>query len=91
MKTLLITAFEPFGGESENPSALALELLPETIGGIRLEKRLLEVTFLGAKDAVCRYVDEIKARLCHMPRAGRRQGGHNAGARCDKRYGCAHS
>ena len=60
MKTLLITAFEPFGGESENPSALALELLPETIGGIRLEKRLLEVTFLGAKDAVCRYVDEIK-------------------------------
>ena len=41
MKTLLITAFEPFGGESENPSALALELLPETIGGIRLEKRLL--------------------------------------------------
>lgn len=39
MKTLLITAFEPFGGESENPSALALELLPETIGGIRLEKR----------------------------------------------------
>lgn len=60
MKTLLITAFEPFGGESENPSALALGLLPETIGGIRLEKRLLEVTFLGAKDAVCRYVDEIK-------------------------------
>lgn len=60
MKTLLITAFEPFGGESENPSALALELLPETIGGIRLEKRLLEVTFLGAKDAVCRHVDEIK-------------------------------
>lgn len=42
MKTLLITAFEPFGGESENPSALALELLPEAIGGIRLEKRLLE-------------------------------------------------
>lgn len=32
MKTLLITAFEPFGGESENPSALALGLLPETIG-----------------------------------------------------------
>lgn len=60
MKTLLITAFEPFGGESENPSALALGLLPETIGGIRLEKRLLEVTFLGAKDAVCRHVDEIK-------------------------------
>ena len=29
MKTLLITAFEPFGGESENPSALALELLPD--------------------------------------------------------------
>ena len=60
MKTLLITAFEPFGGESENPSALALELLNESIGGIRLEKRLLEVTFLGAKDNICRYVDEVK-------------------------------
>ena len=60
MKTLLITAFEPFGGESENPSALALELLNESIGGIRLEKRLLEVTFLGARDNICRYVDEVK-------------------------------
>lgn len=60
MKTLLITAFEPFGGESENPSALALELLPDTIGGIRLEKRLLDVTFIGAKEKICRYVDEIK-------------------------------
>lgn len=50
MKTLLITAFEPFGGESINPSALAMEQLPLQIGKLKLEKRLLEVTFSGATE-----------------------------------------
>lgn len=73
MKTLLITAFEPFGGENINPSALAMEHLPLQIGKMKLEKRLLEVTFSGATEKIRKYVDEIKpsAVICLGQAGGR--------------------
>ena len=45
--TILITAFEPFGGESINPSAEAVRLLPFKIGGCRIRTLTLPVTFAG--------------------------------------------
>ena len=43
MKTLLITGFEPFGGETINPAWEAVKALPEQIGGpssaLRLQER----------------------------------------------------
>ena len=36
MKTLLITGFEPFGGETINPAWEAVKALPEQIGGLYL-------------------------------------------------------
>lgn len=42
---LLVTGFEPFGGESVNPSWQAVELLPETIRGARVRKLCLPVLF----------------------------------------------
>ena len=38
MKQLLITGFDPFGGESVNPSWEAVSRLPEVIGAYRLTK-----------------------------------------------------
>ena len=38
--TLLVTAFEPFGGEKINPTARILEQLPEELGGYRIRKLL---------------------------------------------------
>ena len=38
MKTLLITGFEPFGGETINPAWEAVKALPEQIGGWQLRK-----------------------------------------------------
>ena len=52
MKTLLITGFEPFGGESVNPSWEAVRMLPDEINGYRLEKRLIPVTFGGGAERV---------------------------------------
>ncbi len=45
MKKILITAFEPFGGSAVNTSAAVLEMLPEEIGGAKVEKALLPVVF----------------------------------------------
>lgn len=46
---ILITAFEPFGGETINPSMNLLNKLPETIKNARIIKCLLPVTFNDSK------------------------------------------
>ena len=45
MKNLLITGFEPFGGESINPSWDSVDMLPEEINGYKLTKLRLPVVF----------------------------------------------
>ena len=44
-KIILVTAFEPFGGETMNPTEMILNRLPETIGSHRIRKALLPVDF----------------------------------------------
>ncbi len=44
---ILVAAFEPFGGETVNPAAEAAALLPQSIGGYRIETLLLPVTYAG--------------------------------------------
>ena len=48
MQQILITGFEPFGGETINPSWEAVRLLPDTIGGYALHKLGLPVSFTSA-------------------------------------------
>lgn len=38
---ILVTGFDPFGGEARNPSAEVVERLPEEIGGARIVKLIL--------------------------------------------------
>lgn len=52
MKTLLITGFDPFGGETVNPSWEAVKLLPDVIGNYRLEKLQIPTVFGAAFDTV---------------------------------------
>lgn len=51
-KVLLITGFEPFGGQSVNPSWEAVKLLPEHCGGYILHKMCLSVVY-GRAAALC--------------------------------------
>ncbi|QDA30470.1 pyroglutamyl-peptidase I [Thermococcus indicus] len=55
---VLITGFEPFGGEEINPSWEAVERLPENIGGARLIKHRLPVTFRGVREILPRLIVE---------------------------------
>ena len=47
-KTVLVTAFEPFGGDAINPTELILERLPGSICGAEIKKLLLPVEFIRA-------------------------------------------
>ena len=60
MKKLLITGFEPFGGEEINPSWEAVRLLPECIGKYELTKLLVPVVFGEGADAIIKEADKVK-------------------------------
>ncbi|MBQ7099286.1 MAG: pyroglutamyl-peptidase I [Oscillospiraceae bacterium] len=52
MKHLLITGFDPFGGETVNPSWEAVSRLPDTVGDYRLTKIQIPTVFAVAADTV---------------------------------------
>ncbi len=59
-KTILITGFQPFGGESINPSYEAVKRLPDEIGGNRIVRMELPVVFGMAADILAAAIGEIR-------------------------------
>ncbi|MBR6708066.1 MAG: pyroglutamyl-peptidase I [Clostridia bacterium] len=59
MKKLLITGFEPFGGETINPSWEAVSRLPSAIGGYALTRLRIPVVFGEAAARAIAAADEI--------------------------------
>jgi pyroglutamyl-peptidase len=60
MKRLLITGFDPFGGEEINPSWEAVNLLPVEIGGYALTKLRIPVVFGEAAETVIHKAEELR-------------------------------
>jgi pyroglutamyl-peptidase len=60
MKKILVTGFEPFGGERTNPSWEAVLSLPEKINGWIIKKHLVPVVFLEAVESVM----EVSREFC---------------------------
>ena len=75
MKQLLITGFDPFGGEGINPSWEAVRLLEDPIGEYRLTKLQLPTVFGRAADLLLEAADRLQpdAVLC-IGQAGGRAG-----------------
>ena len=73
MKKLLITGFEPFGGESLNPSWEAVALLPTEINGYSLTKLRIPVVFGESAELVLKAAEEIEpdAIICVGQAGGR--------------------
>ncbi len=59
MKKLLITGFEPFGGEEINPSWEAVCRLPEAVGGYALTRLRIPVVFGEAAKQVIAAAEEL--------------------------------
>lgn len=60
MKHVLITGFEPFGGDTVNPSWEAVSALPDAIGDVAVHKLRLPVTFGGAAGAALERADALR-------------------------------
>lgn len=75
MKTLLITAFEPFGGQAINPAQWVLDSLQETYAGMKVEKLLLPTVFGLASTRLIAALDSLRpAGVLMLGQAGGRQG-----------------
>ena len=72
-RRILVTAFEPFGGDGLNPTEMALEKLPEKIGGFSVRKLVLPVEFVHAREiAFAAYDALLPAAVLMFGQAGGR-------------------
>jgi pyroglutamyl-peptidase len=61
---ILLTAFEPFGGETVNPAFEAVNLLPGTIANAQIIKLRVPTVFKASIDTVTCSIDEIQPQVC---------------------------
>lgn len=63
---ILVTGFEPFGGESVNPSWMAVERLPDTLNGAEIVKRRLPVVYFRALDILEKEIETLRPDVVVM-------------------------
>lgn len=75
MKKVLITGFEPFGGEEINPAYEAVKLLPDEIDGAKIIKLEIPTVFQKGVDAVYNAIQKYQPDyvLCIGQAGGRSQ------------------
>lgn len=71
---ILVTAFDPFGGESINPAQQAVERLADMIGEHQIQKLVVPTVFGKAAEMVLREMDMIRpdAVVCVGQAGGRK-------------------
>ena len=73
MKHLIITGFDPFGGETVNPSWEAVRRLPDTVGNYRLTKLQIPTVFsLAARTVLDAAKDDTPDVILCIGQAGGR-------------------
>lgn len=70
---VLITGFDPFGGEAINPALEAVKLLPDNIAGAEVIKLEIPTVFYKSAEVLEKYIDEYKpnAVICVGQAGGR--------------------
>lgn len=75
MKKLLITGFDPFGGEKTNPSWEAVKLLDDRIGEYALNRLMLPTVFGKAAQMLLHTAEELQPDvILSIGQAGGRKG-----------------
>lgn len=60
MKTILLTGFSPFGGESINPSYECLKKVEDNLYGYKIIKKEIETSFINSHLQLISYFNEFK-------------------------------
>lgn len=70
---VLITGFDPFGGEAINPALEVVKLLPDNIAGAEVIKLEIPTVFYKSAEVLEKYIDEYKpnAVICVGQAGGR--------------------
>ena len=73
MKKLLVTGFDPFGGQPVNPAREAVLRLPDTVGDYKIAKLEIPTVFGLAAETVLKAAEELRphAILCVGQAGGR--------------------
>lgn len=73
MKKLLVTGFDPFGGQPVTPAREAVLRLPDTVGGYEITKLEIPTVFGLAAETVMKVTEELRphAILCVGQAGGR--------------------
>lgn len=73
MKKLLVTGFDPFGGEAVNPAREAVLRLPDALGGYEITKLEIPTVFGLAAETVLQAAEKLRphAILCVGQAGGR--------------------
>lgn len=71
--TILVTGFDPFGGESINPAYEAVKLLPDNIGGAVIAKQLIPTSFSRSGKVIGEAIERVRpdAVVCIGQAGGR--------------------
>lgn len=70
---ILVTGFTPFGGESINPAWLAVQALPDVIGGWQVHKAEVPTVFVASRACLTELVETLRpdAVICVGQAGGR--------------------
>ena len=72
---VLVTGFEPFGGEKINPAFLAVQRLPDQIKGVEVIKKEIPTAFYESREELGKYMRENQPDLVFcIGQAGGRAG-----------------
>ncbi len=63
IRTVLVTGFTPFAGETTNPSWEIVKELPDNIAGYRIEKLKVPTEFGKAIDVTAKVIDKIQPKV----------------------------
>lgn len=64
--TILVTGFEPFGGQSINPALEAVKLLPHEIDGCTVKSVSIPVSYSASYETLRNYVEEFNPEFVIM-------------------------